>query len=61
MGLRLGPIGQDREDEDKEGWNYEKEDGRKSLNYEDEDAEKVREKMRRMEAEQVSFLAKYFF
>ena len=53
MGLRLGPIGQDREDEDKEGWNYEKEDGRKLLNYEDEDAEKVREKMKRMEAEQV--------
>ncbi len=53
MGLRLGPIGQDREDEDKEGWNYEKEDGRKPLNYEDEDAEKVREKMKRMEAEQV--------
>ncbi|XP_023321505.1 mucin-5AC [Eurytemora carolleeae] len=52
MGLRLGPIGQDREDEDKEGWNYEKDDGRKPLNYEDEDAEKVREKMKRMEAEQ---------
>ena len=53
MGLRLGPIGQDREDEDKEGWNYEMEEGRKPLSFEDEDAEKVREKLKRMEAEQV--------
>ena len=56
MGLRLGPIGQDREDEDKEGWNYEMEEGRKPLSFEDEDAEKVREKLKRMEAEQVFIL-----